>query len=1567
VGNPNTILPEWDDAAIEEEDWMFDAEDGKKFEDPDQMVHFPAHLRVEEQRKMGSVKEGEIYATATQWLRPSEFIEQPPQPVLTDEETAALAEKKRQEEEEKKKAKGKKPKKGEEEVVVELPPGTVVPCIIKTAEELAWDNLDADAKKAIEANPEGEHPGPPDNSALVPREYARGFKRYWSEKQKDEILVESNMIAAWIQAKQEKEAAKELAKAEAEELGEEWYDDDELMGIVEEDEPQPLERTEEGPEAEAVIASYFRVLLTHSANVLTDDPFLWEAIYPQKNGRPVYNPAGKYAVKVFVAGRWRKLLIDDRIPCDANRTPCFVTSKTKGELWPSLLSKAIYKLINLYGVDLLTNNSLNSTELCALTLHSLAGWLPQVFPKFQGAAGWDSLVVHLPVTVDDHGGDDDDDDENKQDDVVPRRLSAVERRASQTEAARAAAEEAAAADEVAAGEAKDEGAEGAEGEGGEAKEGEGAAELTDEEKAKKAEEEANAKAEAEAEALKSAGGGYHANRTIPLLCTPTMHLDRKADKRAWKDLTSAGEVNVIEEANHEGHLRIVGGEEVKTPMWIEYAEMEEKGYRALLMHTRYNAPNRASLDVHWVDVNAPVVEKKVDEKAPAKGKAKGKPPPKEPEPEVVENPEPHVPEYRPPVQEEEYLLVVDDAVRVAKRAADAEVELQALAELGEVPPEGMEEEADPSVEDGFVTVVVCVSCDTQQRSTAIPNGFVEPPPPPPQPVVVEPEEAAPTAEGAEGAVEGEEAAPAAEAAPEPEAGEEEGGEKKKEEEAPPAPEPELPPPEPFVMPLWGEEGFELQTPPTCSITIVEEDVPAASNEYTPPAPVPVPVVKLDEDSEEEEESPREGAVKEEVEEKAVEMMNPGDPLAVVTFRLHCDVPTQTCSFRVPVGSRKLFRVFMDAPQGYTVTFASASDLSVQEAGAARDEHWDLSTARAEGEYAPQAKGAWGVVFRQGVSVVPPPGWTGFGDDGMQPPPTAGDGDGADPEAVVPESAPAVAKEYDSLTRAWLMLPDGPATDYVRLHLLDNDSGTSRSFPAMSTGWIRLKANETGYTILGTMRCKTHDLPAGKWKLQVAQKRTQALVDGAGGWPMTELAAHDCNAVQHFGMKHVPNRYHTLFRDVVRVGTKPTEVCMRLTTPADSEFADARLKLCVYRLPPDVAPLEADPETGVYPDPVLVQGECVQEAHGRGSVEIYGIPSKGFVAGDPKAAGNAEHPPAQFIIEGTLDSARWEVPKELLSKYPYYRPILTPIGGGEGDADGADAAGDAEKKNNVWTHVTIPKDSALEWDLQVMSVGEDLVVHHDSQKEQVRSHMQYAMHNMRCTMMRCTICDTPPVPTRCVRTRPPASSHTLLPFPRPLLSSSPPFLLSLPLSPFSQVEALKRDIWERQQPGRTITAKISRLKHLVKGDASYTAELMELLAEEEASMAAGGKGAASKKGKDKGSKSTKGSAASGGGIDEEAMKVQAQMARRERLQSVARLPAVLTATGEVTILTPAARAKRDEARRKVIGGFDAKQAAQIRARESAKTMRADAQNMTVAGYKSWRAKSNMQRYCNTDTH
>ena len=36
---------------------------------------------------------------------------------------------------------------------------------------------------------------------------------------------------------------------------------------------------------------------------------------------PCYNPCGRYAIKLFAAGRWRKVEVDDCIPLDATRSP----------------------------------------------------------------------------------------------------------------------------------------------------------------------------------------------------------------------------------------------------------------------------------------------------------------------------------------------------------------------------------------------------------------------------------------------------------------------------------------------------------------------------------------------------------------------------------------------------------------------------------------------------------------------------------------------------------------------------------------------------------------------------------------------------------------------------------------------------------------------------------------------------------------------------------------------------------------------------------------------------------------------------------------------------------------------------------------------------------------------------------------------------------------------------------------------------------------------------------------------------------------------------------------------
>ncbi|KAE9358340.1 hypothetical protein PR003_g1337 [Phytophthora rubi] len=103
----------------------------------------------------------------------------------------------------------------------------------------------------------------------------------------------------------------------------------------------------------ADMASYFRIveqLYTsgdESIGVFPNPaPFLWQAIYPQdSSGHPVYNAGGKYSVKLFVCGRWRRVDVDDRLPLDSDGNVVYLASSMKNEVWPSLLVKALYKVM----------------------------------------------------------------------------------------------------------------------------------------------------------------------------------------------------------------------------------------------------------------------------------------------------------------------------------------------------------------------------------------------------------------------------------------------------------------------------------------------------------------------------------------------------------------------------------------------------------------------------------------------------------------------------------------------------------------------------------------------------------------------------------------------------------------------------------------------------------------------------------------------------------------------------------------------------------------------------------------------------------------------------------------------------------------------------------------------------------------------------------------------------------------------------------------------------------------------------------------------------------------------
>lgn len=80
------------------------------------------------------------------------------------------------------------------------------------------------------------------------------------------------------------------------------------------------------------------------------DTFLWRAIYPKlPSGKPVYNPAGKYCVRLYLAGKWRKVYVDDAIPVTVDGRPALASSADRLELWPLLLAKAVYAVYSACG------------------------------------------------------------------------------------------------------------------------------------------------------------------------------------------------------------------------------------------------------------------------------------------------------------------------------------------------------------------------------------------------------------------------------------------------------------------------------------------------------------------------------------------------------------------------------------------------------------------------------------------------------------------------------------------------------------------------------------------------------------------------------------------------------------------------------------------------------------------------------------------------------------------------------------------------------------------------------------------------------------------------------------------------------------------------------------------------------------------------------------------------------------------------------------------------------------------------------------------------------------------
>ncbi|XP_077031642.1 androglobin isoform X2 [Agelaius phoeniceus] len=133
-----------------------------------------------------------------------------------------------------------------------------------------------------------------------------------------------------------------------------------------------------------IVSEIYAVWRIYNENSLNNEtPTLvwkpWEHIYglckSAKERVTVYNKFGKYALKLYWMGCWRKIIVDDTMPFSEEENLLLPATMSQNELWPMLLSKAIIKL---------ANTSIHATgkrEMEDFTvLQTLTGWIPEVIP-----------------------------------------------------------------------------------------------------------------------------------------------------------------------------------------------------------------------------------------------------------------------------------------------------------------------------------------------------------------------------------------------------------------------------------------------------------------------------------------------------------------------------------------------------------------------------------------------------------------------------------------------------------------------------------------------------------------------------------------------------------------------------------------------------------------------------------------------------------------------------------------------------------------------------------------------------------------------------------------------------------------------------------------------------------------------------------------------------------------------------------------------------------------------------------------------------------------------------------
>lgn len=122
----------------------------------------------------------------------------------------------------------------------------------------------------------------------------------------------------------------------------------------------------------------------------------------KSRNHPAVNSGGKYAVRLFALGSWRKVLVDDTLPIAEKSQEtlgegCLLLQTTrKGELWSMILHKALLKLSSLYQPFFYFTDLCrfpNAVEQASLFFHFLTGWTPELYPT--ASLTWEVLYSHI--------------------------------------------------------------------------------------------------------------------------------------------------------------------------------------------------------------------------------------------------------------------------------------------------------------------------------------------------------------------------------------------------------------------------------------------------------------------------------------------------------------------------------------------------------------------------------------------------------------------------------------------------------------------------------------------------------------------------------------------------------------------------------------------------------------------------------------------------------------------------------------------------------------------------------------------------------------------------------------------------------------------------------------------------------------------------------------------------------------------------------------------------------------------------------------------------------------------